>query len=183
MKKQLIISALSFATILLINTSVKAQTPAAQTATTAMTITLADVISIDPTSTAVGGNVAFDYVDEAAYRAEQTDQNSLTITSTVPFDVNVKAGGPTFLGSGTAGGETIPVGVMTISSASSIGATPTPVTLTDENQALVTGATIGSEKVLVLDYTISATKGSSTDILGKKAGSYKQDVTYTVSAN
>jgi len=185
MKKQLLISALSFAAILLVNTSVKAQTAN-------VTINLSDVISVNPNSSAGNadgsGDVLFEYPDDAAYKADQTHSKSdhIIVTSTKAFDVKVQAGGTNFIGEGTAAGETIPVNVLTLKVneiTSNVGGTATPVVLNGNLQTLITEAPIGSEKSVSIDYFIPKEKSSSTDILGKPAGDYKQSVTYTITAH
>jgi hypothetical protein len=184
MKKQLLIGALSFAAILFLNTSVKAQTAN-------VTINLSDVISVNPGSSAGNsdgsGDVLFEYEDDAAYKADQTVEkpNHLIITSTKAFDVKVQAGGTTFVGSGTAAGSTIPVDVLTlkVNASSDVGGTPSDVELDGTLQTLITEAPIGSEKKVDIDYFIPKEKSSSTDILGKPAGDYAQTVTYTITAH
>lgn len=182
MKNQLTIGALFFGAILFVNTSVKAQTAN-------MTITLSDVISVDPASTAgkTSGDVAFAYPTEASYRLDQNINrpNHLIITSTKAFDVKVQALGAEFVGSGTANGAAIPIGVMTIkvNATSDVGGTPADVILDGSLQTLITSAPLGSVKKVDIDYFIPKEKSSSTDILGKPAGAYAQQVTYTVTAH
>ena len=104
MTKQIAITALTFGAIILGTNNVQAQNT---TATTAVNITLNDVISIDAGSTAIGGTVAFNYVTAADYNSDQTitKANSLKVTSTKNFNVKVKAGGPNFVN----GSNSIPV--------------------------------------------------------------------------
>ncbi len=182
MKKQIVIAALTFGAIILGTNKVQAQTTTA-TATTTVNITLKDVISIDAGSIAIGNNVDFNYVTAADYNSDQTvtKANSLKVTSTKNFSVNVKAGGATFVN----GTNLIPVNVLTIKAATAsgtMGGTKTPVVLSSTDQTLVTNAPLGSALTLNLDYTIPAVKSSSADILGKPAGTYTQTVTYTATA-
>ncbi|MCZ4317487.1 peptidoglycan-binding protein LysM [Aequorivita viscosa] len=150
-------------------------------ATTTVNITLADVISILPSSAANGGNINFSYDTASAYHADQTKNqpNALIVTSTKTFDVAVKAGGTNF----TDGTNLIPVDVLTIKPVSggntTMTGTQSNVVLTTNDQKIVTGATLGSEVVLDIDYEIPAAKASSPDILGKPAGTYTQTVIYT----
>ena len=58
----------------------------------------------------------------------------------------------------------------------------TPIILSTTDQVLVGSAALGLKLQLDLDYIIPKAKSSSTDILGKPAGSYTQTVTYTASA-
>ena len=60
--------------------------------------------------------------------------------------------------------------------------TSSDVVLSTTDQMLISGADLGSQVVLELDYNIPATKSSSSDILGKPAGTYTQMVTYTATA-
>ncbi|KUJ52153.1 hypothetical protein, partial [Chryseobacterium sp. JAH] len=141
----------------------------------------------DSGSTAIGNTVDFNYATAADYNSDQTitKANSLKITSTKNFNVKVKAGGGSFVN----GTNLIPVNVLTIKAAAaagSMGGTKTPVVLSETDQTLVSNAPLGSALTLNLDYTIpaskSASKSSSSDILGKPAGTYTQTVTYTATA-
>ncbi|BFO68699.1 peptidoglycan-binding protein LysM [Chryseobacterium sp. S0630] len=180
MKKQIVITALTFGAIILGSNKVQAQNT---TATTAVNITLNDVISIDAGSTAIGGTVAFNYVTAADYNSDQTitKANSLKVTSTKNFNVKVKAGGPNFVN----GLNSIPVDVLTIKAATAagtMGGTKNDVVLSAGEKTLVANAPLGSALTLNLDYIIPAAKSSSSDILGKPAGTYTQTVTYTATA-
>jgi hypothetical protein len=177
MTKQIAISAFTIGAIILGINNVQAQN---RTATTTATITLNDVISIDAGSTAIGGTVAFNYVTAADYNSDQTitKANSLKVTSTKNFSVKVKAGGPNFVN----GSNSIPVDVLTIKAAvapGNMGGTKNDVVLSAGERTLVANAPLGSALILNLDYTIPAAKSSSSDILGKPAGTYTQTVTYT----
>ncbi|WP_426479300.1 peptidoglycan-binding protein LysM [Chryseobacterium sp. CBSDS_008] len=180
MTKQILISALTIGAIILGTNNVQAQNT---TATTTVNITLNDVISIDAGSTAIGNTVDFNYVTAADYNSEQTvtKANSLKVTSTKNFNVKVKAGGANFMN----GTSLIPVNVLTIkpsTTAGSMGGTKTAVILSAADQTLVANAPLGSALTLNLDYMIPAAKSSSSDILGKPAGTYTQTVTYTATA-
>lgn len=83
------------------------------------------------------------------------------------------------------GTNVIPVNVMTIKAAAAsatMGGTKNAVVLSVADQTLVANAPLGSTLTLNLDYTIPAAKSSSSDILGKPAGTYTQTVTYTATA-
>ncbi|WBV58036.1 peptidoglycan-binding protein LysM [Chryseobacterium sp. PTM-20240506] len=180
MTKQIAIAALTIGAIMLGSNNVQAQNT---TATTTVNITLNDVISIDAGSTAMGGTVAFNYVTAMDYNSEKTvaQASALKITSTKNFNVKVKAGGPTFVN----GLNSIPVDVLTIKAAAApgnMGGTKTDVILSAGEKTLVANAPLGSALTLNLDYTIPAAKSSSSDILGKPAGTYTQTVTYTATA-
>ncbi|MDR6525487.1 hypothetical protein J2787_000857 [Chryseobacterium rhizosphaerae] len=180
MTKQIAITALIIGAMILATNNVQAQNT---TATTTVNITLNDVISIDAGSTAIGGVVAFNYVTAADYNSEKTvaQANALKVTSTKNFNVKVKAGGPTFVN----GSNSIPVDVLTIKAATvagTMGGTKNDVVLSAGEKNLVANAPLGSALTLNLDYTIPAAKSSSSDILGKPAGTYTQTVTYTATA-
>ena len=182
MKNQIIFTALTLGAIILGTNTVQAQS---NTATTAVNIVLNDVISIDAGSVAIGGVVEFNYVTAADYNTDKTATvaNSLKVTSTKPFNVNVKAAGLNF----SDGTNLIPVDVLTIQGAAvvtgSMGGSRPVRTLTDANQILVANAPLGSALALDISYTIPATESSSSKILGKPAGTYTQNVTYTATAN
>ena len=55
------------------------------------------------------------------------------------------------------------------------------ITLSTEDQVLVTNATLGAKKSLSIDYSISAENAQNV-LLGKEAGTYTQKVTYTATA-
>lgn len=181
MKKQLIIATLALGAIVFGTTNAQAQN---NTATTTVNIVLNDVISIDAGSVATGGLVAFNYVTAEDYNTvtNVVVPNSLIVTSTKNFDIKVKADGPTF----TDGTNDIPVNVLTIKPVTggtrTMTGTGTNVVLSDTDQDLITNAELGSAVVLDLDYEIPAARSSSSDILGKPAGTYVQTVTYTATA-
>lgn len=180
MKKQITIFALTLGAIVLGTNNVQAQN---HTATTTVNITLNDVISIDAGSTAIDGVVGFNYVTAEDYNTEKTvaQATALKVTSTKNFNVEVKAGGANFVN----GTNNIPVDVLTIkasATAGNMGGTKSAVVLSAADQTLVADAPKGSAQTLNLDYVIPAAKSSSSDILGKPAGTYTQTVTFTASA-
>ena len=179
MKNQIIFTALTLGAIILGTNTVQAQS---NTATTAVNIKLSDVISIDAGSVAIGGAVDFNYVTAADYNTSKTTlvPNSLIVTSTKNFDVKVKADGANF----NNGTNVIPVDVLTIKAATggTVAGTQNTVILSTVDQDLIVNAPLGSALTLNLDYTIPAAKSSSSDILGKPAGTYTQNVTYTATA-
>lgn len=182
MKKQIIIVALALVAIGLGSNKVSAQN---NTATTTVNITLADVIAIDQTSSAAaGGVVNFNYSSAEDYNSDQTVNvpTSLVVTSTNTFDIKVKADGADFVN----GTNNIPVDVLTIkpvmTGTTTMTGNPSNVVLSTTDQTLVSGAELGSNRVLELDYFIPEAKSSSPAILGKPAGTYTQTVTYTATA-
>ncbi|EGV44569.2 peptidoglycan-binding protein LysM [Bizionia argentinensis JUB59] len=154
----------------------------AQQAKTTINLVLADVISIDPGSASNDGSVDFHYDNVNDYNSEKTTTipNSLVITFTKPFDLKVKANGENF----EFGSNLIPVNVLIIkrNESSQITGTSVPIVLSTQDQVLIRGADRGSRLTLDLDYTIPQAKSSSSDILGKPAGTYTQKVTYTATA-
>ncbi len=180
MKNSIIIAAFALGAFVFGTNQAQAQ----EEATTTVNITLADVISIDAGSVASGGEINFNYVTAKDYNEgldAVTQENALIVTSTKNFDVKVKAGGDDFLYGTIA---TIPVDVLTISvsAGGTMGGTAAPVTLSSSDQTIVTNAPLGSALTLDLNYEIPAAKSSSSAILGKPAGAYKQTVTYTATA-
>ena len=186
MKNLLLISAFTIGSFFFATNNAQAQVGGTtDPAITTVNITLSDVISIIPSSAANGGEINFTYDSAESYYTIQTktQASALKVTSTQPFDINVKAGGATFVG---ALGGNIPVDVLWLKptdGSTAMGGTQTDINLTTDNQKLVTAAPIGSEVVLDIDYEIPAAKASSTDILGKAADVYTQTVIYTATVN
>ena len=180
MKKSIIIATFALGAIVFGTNNVMAQN---HTATTTANIILSDVISIDAGSVAIGGGVDFNYVTAEDYNTSTTVNvpTSLKVTSTKNFDVKVKADGANF----TDGTNDIPVNVMTIKAATggTMAGTQAIIVLSDTDQDLISNAPLGSALTLDLDYTIPAAKSSSSDILGKPAGTYTQTITYTATAH
>lgn len=180
MKKQFIISALVFVAAIFGAQNAMAQAEA----TTQVRIILSDVISIVDGSVAIDGVVDFTYVTAEDYNSTKTVNvpNSLIVTSTKSFDINVKADGENFIN----GQETIPVNVVTIKpvtgGTTTMGGTRNNVILSTTDEKLISGAALGSKLVLDLEYEIPEVKSSSSDILGKPTGTYTQTVTYTATA-
>ena len=181
MKNQILISALALAAIVFAGNNVMAQN---QSATTKVNINLSDVISINKQSVANGGLVEFNYKTAEDYNSTKRTNvpGSLIVTSTKSFDINVKANGANFV----KGSDVIPVDVLTIEpvkgGTTTMNGTPSSVVLSTSDQKLISGADLGSSLVLELDYVIPKEKSSSSDILGKPAGTYTQTITYTATA-
>ncbi|WP_432221404.1 peptidoglycan-binding protein LysM [Flavobacterium sp. TMP13] len=180
MKKQIVIAALALGAFVFGTTSVAAQT-VSNPASTTVNLKLSDVISIDAGSAATGGIVDFNYVNSNDYNTVKnvTVPNSLIVTSSKNFDVKVKAEGANFVN----GSNNIPVNVLQITAVTGTSMTGTfnTVALSTADQVLVSNATLGAKKSLSIDYSISALK-ASTVLLGKPAGTYTQQVTYTATA-
>ena len=102
------------------------------------------------------------------------------ITSSKNFDVKVKADVPNF----SDGTNFIPLNVLQIkASAQGLGASAgfADITLSLEDQPLVTNAPLGAKRTFSIDYSISAAK-AQTELLGKPVGTYIAKVTYTATA-
>ena len=184
MKNSIIIAAFVFGAFVFGTNQAQAQkaSPKSDQATTTVNITLADVISIDASSAANGGEVNFEYNTAEDYNnglPAKTQESALIVTSTKNFNVTVKAGGKDF----KDGGNKIPVSVLTIqATGGTMGGAKQTVVLSDKEQTLVGDADLGSELTIDFNYEIPAEKSSSSDILGKPAGTYTQTVTYTATA-
>lgn len=182
MKKQIIIATLALGAIAFGTINANAQSTEA---TTTVNIILNDVISIDAGSVAIGGAVDFNYATAADYNTVSNAivPQSLVITSTKAFDIDVKANAASFIN----GSNLIPVDVLYIKpitgGTTTMGGTLTTVNLSTTNQKLVDEAPLGSAIILDLDYEIPAAKSSSADILGKPAGTYTQTITFTASVD
>lgn len=178
MKKSLIIATFALGAIVFGTSTVKAQS---NPVSTTVNLILADVISIDVGSVASNGVVDFNYNNTTDYNTAKnvTVENSLVITSSTKFDVKVKADGENF----TFGTNNIPVNVLKVKAVTGgtmVGAF-SEITLSDADQVLVANAELGARKSLSIDYSISA-ENAQTVLLGKKAGTYTQKVTYTATA-
>lgn len=179
MRKQVVIAALSLAGILLGTQHVQAQY-SDQIGTT-VNIILADILSIDDGSMASANAVDFTYQNTLDYnRAKRVSvPNSLVIISSKNFNVNVKSEGAHFV----SGSNSIPVDVLQIKAVSggTLIGNFKEITLSTEDQVLVSNASLGAKRSLDIDYSISAEKASKI-LLGKPLGTYVQKVTYTATA-
>ena len=185
MKKQIIIAAVALGAFVFASTNAQAQEASAQAGkttnpvSTTVNITLGDVISIE---TGNNATVDFSYTTSADYNKtkEQTIENNIKVTSSSNFNINVKAGGTDFR-YGTVG--SIPVSVLDIKAVEggSMDGTYKTINLTDSDQVLVENATLGAQKTLNINYSISDKKAQEV-LLGKPAGNYTQEVKYTATA-
>lgn len=180
MKRQLIIATFALGAIVFGTNNVQAQTGKSVSTSISADLILADVISIDQGST-TSNNVQFKYESAKDYNTAQNVKvdNSLIVTSSKNFNVNVKPGGTAFVN----GTNKIPVTVMKIKAVSggTMAGTFNEITLQYADQLLVTNATLGAEKSLSIDYSIPA-ENAKTILLGKAPGTYSQYVTYTATA-
>ena len=178
MKNQIIIATLALGAFVLGTNNAKAQS---NPVSTTVNIILADVISIDEGSVASEGVVDFNYTTTTDYNTAKNVmvENSLIVTSSNNFDVKVKADGPNFV----SGSNVIPVNVLQVKAVTggTMAGTLNDITLSTEDQVLVTNATLGAKKSLSIDYSISAENAQNV-LLGKEAGTYTQKVTYTATA-
>lgn len=181
MKNQIVIATLALGALIFGTSNAQAQTAASANVGTTVNIILSDVISIDAGSVANEGVVDFNYTSAEDYNAAKnvTVANSLIVTSSKNFDVKVKAEGENFVN----GANLIPVDVLQVKAVSggTMVGTLNDITLSNVDQVLVTNATLGAQKSLSIDYSISAAK-AQTVLLGKPAGTYTQRVTYTATA-
>lgn len=173
-----------FALVAMIGYQANAQS--ANQAITKVNITLADVISIDQTlSAAAGGEINFNYAIAQDYNTIQnrTVANSLVVTSSTNFDIKVKANGEYFQHASAPTSKIIPVNALNIKAVT--GGTMVgefhDITLSNTDQMLVKGATLGAEASLTINYYISASN-AQTKVLGKAVGVHTQYVTYTATA-
>ena len=179
MKKSILIVTFALGAIVIGTKNTQAQD--SNPVSTTVNIILSDVISIDEGSVASNGVVGFNYVTATDYNTAKnvTKDNSLIVTSSTNFDVKVKAGGINFVN----GNNSIPVNVLKIAAVEGGTMTGTfkTITLSTADQKLVSIADKGAQKTLSIDYSISAEK-AQTVLLGKPAGTYTQNVTYTATA-
>jgi hypothetical protein len=177
MKKQIFIAILSLGAI----GTHQVQAQHSDHVGTSVNINLADIISIDEGSVASGGAVDFNYVNTTDYNSSKSVMvpNSLVINSSKNFDVKIKSEGANFV----SGANIIPVDVLQVKAISggSLMGTMNEVTLSTNDQMLVSNASVGSKQILNIAYSISAEKASKV-LLGKPKGTYTQTVTYTATA-
>ena len=178
MKKQIIIATLALGAFVVGSNNVNAQV----SAETKVNIILANVLSIETPAT----EVTFTYDSALAYNTTQahTVVGNLKVTSTTLFDIDVKAADLNF----TDGINNIPVSVLSINpvvlggTTTMTGTRSNIVELSTSDQKLITGAALGSELLLDIEYEILGSKSASADILGKAVGTYTQQVIYTATA-
>ena len=176
MKKQIAIAAFTIGAIVLGTNNVQAQTKDTNEASTVATIELAEVISIS----ANNKPVAFAYKTAYDYNNDQkvAKATTLKVTSSKKFDIKVNAKGENF----TDGTNNIPVNVLKIIATGGGTDSKVPeIVLSKDVKTIVAESPGGSELTWELDYTIPKDKSSSSDILGKPAGTYTQTIMYTVS--
>ncbi len=179
MKKQIFITALSLGAIVLGTKQVMAQNSGQMS--TSVNIILSDVIAMDIGSVASEGTVDFNYGNTNDYNSAKnvTVPNSLVIISSKNFDVKVKSEGTHFV----SGANVIPVDILQVKAipGGSLVGTLNEVTLSANDQVLVSNAGLGSKQSLNIAYSISA-ENASRVLLGKPQGTYTQKITYTATA-
>lgn len=105
-----------------------------------------------------------------------TVPNQVKLSSTVPYNITVKASGTNL---SSSGGVNIPVGVITIEGMP--GQTGiTPVVLSASPQPIITSGNPVIDRLLNLQYRIPATQTSN--LLNKAAGRYNTTITYSIVA-
>ena len=125
---------------------------------------------------AVTTPVIFNFNSVASYSAglTATVTTPVTLSSTVPYSLSVKADGDFISGS-----NSIPAGVITIEGIT--GQTGiTPVVLSAASQNLVLAAIPEIDRVINLQYRIPATQTNL--LIGKPPGTYTANITYTLVA-
>lgn len=151
------------------------------TVSTTVNIKLTDVISIDVESIAKNGTVSFNYITSEEYNTTKNIMlpKSLIVTSSKNFDVKVRAEGENFMN----GVNVITVDVLQIEAVGggTMVGTFKKVTLSTEDQELVSNAAKGAKRSLSIEYSIPAEK-ASTVLLGKEPETYTQKVKYTIIA-
>lgn len=105
-----------------------------------------------------------------------TVPNQVRLSSTVPYNITVKASGPNL---SSSGGVNIPVGVITIEGMPGQSGI-TPVVLSSSPQVIITSGDPVIDRVLNLQYRIPATQTSN--LLNKAAGRYDTTITYSIVA-
>ncbi|MGG7467377.1 peptidoglycan-binding protein LysM [Chryseobacterium arthrosphaerae] len=179
MKKKIFISALSLGAIVWGTQQVMAQN--SERVSTSVNIILSDVIAMDIGSAASEGAVNFNYANTKDYNSPKnvTVPNSLVIISSKNFDVKVKSEGTHFV----SGANLIPVDILQVKAipGGSLIGTLNEVTLSANDQVLVSNAGLGTRQSLNIAYSISA-ENASRVLLGKPHGTYTQKITYTATA-
>lgn len=105
-----------------------------------------------------------------------TRPNHVKVSSTVPYNVTVKASSSVL---SSSGGVQIPVGVITLEGMT--GQTGiTPIILSASPQTIITSANPTIDRLLNLQYRIPSAQTSN--LLNKTAGSYNTTITYTIVA-
>jgi len=105
-----------------------------------------------------------------------TKPNHVKVSSTVPYNVTVKASSSVL---SSSGGVQIPVGVITIEGMT--GQTGvTPIVLSASPQTIISSANPIVDRLLNLQYRIPSAQTSN--LLNKTAGSYNTTITYTIVA-
>jgi hypothetical protein len=125
---------------------------------------------------AVINPVTFAFNTAAKYKTGLTAAvtTPVTLSSTVPYSLSVKADGDFILG-----GNSIPASVLTIEGAGSQTGI-TPVVLSTTPQDLVLSATPEIDRLINLQYRIPSTQ--TYRLVGKPAGTYTANITYTLVA-
>ena len=102
--------------------------------------------------------------------------NQINLSSTVPYNITVKASSSNFATSD--GSSTIPVSVVTIEGMTGQNGI-TPITLSTTAQPIITAGAPEIDKILNLKYSIPASK-IPADVLGRSQGTYTTNIIYTM---
>lgn len=142
--------------------------------TTNLQLTVAKISElVIPASTVV--NMNFNSASTYQKGLSAALSNPVTLSSTVPYQVTVRAGG-----NFSSGTTTIPAGVVIVEAAPSETSTVTPVVLSTSPQLLVNGTTAVIDRTLNLQFRIPATQ--TANLLGKPAGTYANTVIFSLVA-
>lgn len=105
-----------------------------------------------------------------------TMTNHLNVSSTVPYDITVKASGATLT---SASGNTLPVNLIKIEGGAGQSGI-IPVTLSATAQKIVSASAPAIDRKLNIKYSIPSAQ--ATQLLNKAGGDYTTTVTYTIVA-
>lgn len=143
-------------------------TPASITQTSTTRVTVASLAAFTTTATAV--NINFGTAANYTQGVSQSVSGQLNVSSTLPYNVTVKANTSTF----SNGPNTLPLNVLTISGVNSADNIAT-VTLSTTAQNLISA----SAPVIGRSYDLKYTVSPSTTLLNKASGTYGTTIVFT----
>lgn len=139
-----------------------------------VTVNVANITALTVLQPAV--NLKFSTTDDYKNGVSVTLNNHLNLSSTIPYDVTVKASAANF---SSAGGGTLPVNLVRIEGASG-QAGVLPITLSTTAQKIINASVPVVDRQLSLKYTILPAQ--TTQLLNKTTGDYTTTITYTLVA-
>jgi hypothetical protein len=149
-------------------------TPISQTMSSNVQVNVSNIMEV----VVLGSQIDLTVNTAAKYQqgVTTTVPNQVRLSSTVPYNITVKASGPNL---SSSGGVNIPVGVITIEGMP--GQTGiTPIVLSASPQTIITSGDPIIDRLLNLQYRIPATQTSN--LLNKAAGRYNTTITYSIVA-